>query len=113
MEVLTSHFKYCENSLSALSYSDQCCDDGCQVLVGGHPRLLEDLHGVEDDGEGSGEEGEVEAGEDDEEGGPDLPPGEVPQRLGQRDPVALLVSRLLQSLQLSADVLLAPSHRKY
>ena len=71
LEVLTSHFKYCENSLSALSYSDQCCDDGCQVLVGGHPRLLEDLHGIEDDGEGSGEEGEVEAGEDDEEGGPD------------------------------------------
>ena len=99
--------------LPALAYSDQGCDDGCQVLVGGHPRLLEDLHGVEDDGEGSGEEGEVEAGEDDEEGGPDLPPGEVPQRLGQRDPVALLVSRLLQSLQLSANILLAPSHRKY
>ena len=74
------------------------------MLVGGHPRLLEDLHGVEDDGEGSGEEGEVEAGEDDEEGGPDLPPGEVPQRLGQRDAVTLLLSGLLQSLQLTSSL---------
>ena len=41
---------------------------------------------------------------------PDLAPGEVPQRLGQRDAVTLLLSGLLQSLQLSAHILLAPSH---